>query len=185
MITEIKHTGQEGMTKNLVSFRHNLAKIRTGRASPNILAHITIDYHSTQIPISQIASIVILDARTLSITPWEKGISAKIEKAILSADLGLNPINSGNNLLVQIPNLSAERRKTMVKQVRLEAEKTRVSIRGIRRNINIKIKESIKQKEISEDQAKRHETEVQTLTNRMIAKIDVITKEKEQDLMAI
>ena len=185
MIKDIKYKGQEGMTKNIISFRHNLAKIRTGRASPNILAHITIDYHNTQIPISQIASIVILDARTLSITPWEKGIYARIEKAIITANLGLNPINSGNNLHVQIPSLSEERRKIMVKQVRLEAEKTRVNIRGIRRNINVKIKESIKQKEISEDQAKKHEAEIQTLTDRMITKVDIITKEKEKDLMAI
>ena len=173
------------MTKSLESLGHDLAKIRTGRAHPDILAHVTVDYYGTPTPISQVANIVVLDARTLSITPWEKGLSANIEKAILISDLGLNPTNLGDSLRVPMPDLNEERRKEMAKRVRSEAEKARVGIRSIRRDANAEVKDLLKQKDISEDEAKKAEADIQTLTNDMIAKVDVMTEEKEQDLMAI
>lgn len=185
MLTEIKQKSQEEMTRSLRVLSHNLAKIRTGRATPDILSHINIEYHGNMISISQIASITVLDAKTLSISPWERGVSVKIEKEIIKANLGLNPVNLGDILRIQIPDLSTERRKAMVKQVKLEAEKTKIAIRGIRRNINIKIKRFVKEKNISEDQAKKDEADIQNLTNSMITKIDIITKEKEKELMAI
>ena len=185
MIKEIKQQAQQRMTKSLESLGHDLAKIRTGRAHPDILAHVTVDYYGTPTPISQVANIVVLDARTLSITPWEKGLSAKVEKAILISDLGLNPTNLGDSLRVPMPDLNEERRKEMAKRVRSEAEKARVGIRSIRRDANAEVKDLLKQKDISEDEAKKAEAEIQTLTNDMIAKVDVMTEEKEQDLMAI
>ena len=185
MIKEIKQQAQQRMTKSLESLGHDLAKIRTGRAHPDILAHVTVDYYGTPTPISQVANIVVLDARTLSITPWEKGLSANIEKAILISDLGLNPTNLGDSLRVPMPDLNEERRKEMAKRVRSEAEKARVGIRSIRRDANAKVKDLLKQKDISEDEAKKAEADIQTLTNDMIAKVDVMTEEKEQDLMAI
>lgn len=185
MIKEIKQQAQQRMTKSLESLGHDLAKIRTGRAHPDILAHVTVDYYGTPTPISQVANIVVLDARTLSITPWEKGLSAKVEKAILISDLGLNPTNLGDSLRVPMPDLNEERRKEMAKRVRSEAEKARVGIRSIRRDANAEVKDLLKQKDISEDEAKKAEADIQTLTNDMIAKVDVMTEEKEQDLMAI
>lgn len=185
MIKEIKQQAQQRMTKSLESLGHDLAKIRTGRAHPDILAHVTVDYYGTPTPISQVANIVVLDARTLSITPWEKGLSANIEKAILISDLGLNPTNLGDSLRVPMPDLNEERRKEMAKRVRSEAEKARVGIRSIRRDANAEVKDLLKQKDISEDEAKKAEADIQTLTNDMIAKVDVMTEEKEQDLMAI
>lgn len=185
MIKEIKQQAQQRMTKSLESLGHDLAKIRTGRAHPDILAHVTVDYYGTPTPISQVANIVVLDARTLSITPWEKGLSANIEKAILISDLGLNPTNLGDSLRVPMPDLNEERRKEMAKRVRSEAEKARVGIRSIRRDANAEVKDLLKQKDISEDEAKKAEADIQTLTNDMVAKVDVMTEEKEQDLMAI
>jgi len=185
MIKEIKQHAKQRMTKSLESLGHDLAKIRTGRAHPDILAHVTVDYYGTPTPISQVANIVVLDARTLSITPWEKGLSANIEKAILISDLGLNPTNLGDSLRVPMPDLNEERRKEMAKRVRSEAEKSRVGIRSIRRDANTEVKDLLKQKDISEDEAKKAEADIQTLTNDMIAKVDVMTEEKEQDLMAI
>lgn len=185
MIKEIKQQAQQRMTKSLESLGHDLAKIRTGRAHPDILAHVTVNYYGTPTAISQVANIVVLDARTLSITPWEKGLSANIEKAILISDLGLNPTNLGDSLRVPMPDLNEERRKEMTKRVRSEAEKARVGIRSIRRDANAEVKDLLKQKDISEDEAKKAEADIQTLTNDMIAKVDVMTEEKEQDLMAI
>lgn len=185
MIKEILADAKDRMEKSLESLRHDLAKIRTGRAHPDMLAHIMIDYYGIETPISQAANITILDARTLGITPWEKGLASKIEKAILMSDLGLNPANLGDSLRIPMPALNEERRKEMVKLVRGEAEKGRVAIRNIRRYANSDIKDLLKEKEISEDEAKKAEENIQKLTNDMIAKADVIVQEKEQDLMEI
>ncbi len=185
MIKEILADAKDRMEKSLESLRHDLAKIRTGRAHPDLLAHVTIDYYGIETPISQAANITVLDARTLGITPWEKGLASKIEKAILMSDLGLNPANMGDSLRIPMPALNEERRKEMVKLVRSEAEKGRVAIRNIRRDANSDIKDLLKEKEISEDEAKKGEENIQKLTNDMIAKADVIVQEKEQDLMEI
>ena len=185
MIKEIRQQATERMAKSLESLGHDLAKIRTGRAHPDILAHVTVDYYGTPTPIAQIANIIVLDARTLSITPWEKGLSAKVEKAILMSDLGLNPTNLGDSLRIPMPDLNEERRKEMAKRVRSEAEKARIAIRSIRRDANSEVKELLKQKEISEDDAKKAEVETQNLTNDMIARVDTMTEGKEKDLMAI
>jgi ribosome recycling factor len=173
------------MEKSLESLRHDLAKIRTGRAHPDLLAHINIDYYGIETPISQAANINVLDARTLGITPWEKGLAAKIEKAILMSDLGLNPANLGDSLRIPIPALNEERRRELVKLVRNEAEKGRVAIRNIRRDANSDIKDLLKEKQISEDDAKKAEDSIQKITNDMIAKADAAVQEKEQDLMEI
>lgn len=185
MIKEILADAKDLMEKSLESLRNNLAKIRTGRAYPDLLAHITIDYYGIVTPISQAANITVLDARTLGVTPWDKGLASKIEKAILMSDLGLNPTNLGNSLRITMPELNEERRKEMIKLVRNEAEKGRVVIRNMRRDANSNIKDILKDKEISEDEAKKGEENIQMLTNGMIAKVDLIVQEKEQDLMEI
>ena len=185
MIKEIADDAKVRMEKSLESLRNDLAKVRTGRAHPDLLAHITIDYYGVETPIAQAANITVLDARTLGITPWEKGLSGQIEKAILMSDLGLNPANMGDSLRLPMPALNEERRKELVKLVRSEAEKGRVAIRNIRRDANSDIKELLKEKEISEDEAKKGEENIQKITNEMIAKADALVQEKEQDLMEI
>lgn len=185
MIKTILADAKDRMEKSLESLRHDLAKIRTGRAHPDLLAHINIDYYGIETPISQAANINVLDARTLGITPWEKGLAAKIEKAILMSDLGLNPANLGDSLRIPMPALNEERRRELVKLVRNEAEKGRVAIRNIRRDANSDIKDLLKEKQISEDDAKKAEDSIQKITNDMIAKADAAVQEKEQDLMEI
>ncbi|WP_119343826.1 ribosome recycling factor [Facilibium subflavum] len=185
MINEIIQDAKSRMEKSLESLRHDLAKIRTGRAHPDILAHVTVDYYGVETPISQAANITVLDARTLGITPWEKGLSSKIEKAILMADLGLNPANLGDTLRIPMPALNEERRRELVKLVKSEAEKGRVAIRNIRRDANSDVKELLKEKEISEDEAKKAEDKIQKITNDMVAKADDIAQQKENDLMEI
>ncbi|MFZ9034644.1 MAG: ribosome recycling factor [Francisellaceae bacterium] len=185
MIKEIIQDARVRMEKSIDSLRHDLAKIRTGRAHPDLLAHLTIDYYGMQTPIAQAANINILDARTLGITPWEKGLAAQIEKAIITSDLGLNPVNLGDSLRVPMPALNEERRRELGKLVRSEAEKGRIAIRNIRRDANSDFKELLKEKEISEDEAKRAEDDVQKLTNQMTQQVDKLAEQKEQDLMEI
>lgn len=185
MIKEILTNAQQKMEKSLTGLRHDLAKIRTGRAHPDLLSHVTVDYYGTETPISQAANVTVLDGCTLNITPWEKGLSSKIEKAILMSDLGLNPVNLGESLRIPMPALSEERRKEMSKSVNIEAEKSRVAIRNIRRDANSNIKELLKAKGISEDEAKKMENKIQELTDKMIAQAEKIVQEKKQDLMEI
>lgn len=185
MIQDIIADAEQRMLKSIESLQHDLTKIRTGRAHPDILAHITIDYYGVDTPISQAANITVLDARTLGITPWEKGLAAKIEKAIMSSDLGLNPANLGESLRVPLPALNEERRKEMIKLVRAEGEKGRVAIRNIRRDANSDFKDLLKDKEISEDDAKRAEDQIQKLTDKMIAEAEKLIVIKEKDLMEI
>lgn len=185
MIQDIILDAEQRMLKSLESLQHDLTKIRTGRAHPDILAHITIDYYGVETAINQAANITVIDARTLGITPWEKGLAAKIEKAIMSSDLGLNPANLGDSLRVPLPALNEERRKEMTKLVRAEGEKGRVAIRNIRRDANSDFKDLLKDKEISEDDAKRGEDQIQKLTDKMIAEADKLIALKEKDLMEI
>nr|AAX78163.1 unknown protein [synthetic construct] len=185
MINDILKDAENRMKKSLEVLADDLAKIRTGRAQPDLLAHVTIDYYGVETPITQAANITVLDARTLGITPWEKGLSSKIEKAILTSDLGLNPTNLGDSLRVPMPALNEERRKELVKLVKSETEAGRVSIRNIRRDANGDIKELLKEKEITEDQAKKAEDDIQKITDKMIAQADALAAKKEQDLMAV
>ncbi|OEZ33520.1 ribosome recycling factor [Francisella endosymbiont of Amblyomma maculatum] len=185
MISDILKDAENRMKKSLEVLADDLAKIRTGRAHPDLLTHIKIDYYGVDTPISQVANITVLDARTLGIIPWEKGLSSKIEKAILTSDLGLNPTNLGDSLRVPMPALNEERRKELVKLVKSETEVGRISIRNIRRDANSDIKELLKEKEITKDQAKKAEDDIQKITDKMIAKVDALAAKKEQDLMVV
>ena len=184
MINEILKDAELRMGKSLDVLANDLAKIRTGRAHPDILAHVTIDYYGTETPISQVANVSVLDARTLNINPWEKGLSGLIEKAIMSSDPGLNPTNLGDTLRVPMPALNEERRKELVKVVKSETENGKISVRNIRRDANSDIKELLKEKEIAEDAAKKAEDKVQIITNRMVSEADAMSAKKEEELMS-
>ncbi|RDI41804.1 ribosome recycling factor [Aquicella lusitana] len=173
------------MRKSIDSFKTEIAKLRTGRANPSILDHIRVDYYGSEMPINQVANITVSDARTLTITPWEKKMVQVIEKAILNSDLGLNPATSGDIIRVPMPALNEERRKELIKVVRNEAEAARVSIRNVRRDANALLKEMLKGKEITEDEERRLGDEVQKLTDKFVAEVDQLTTAKETDLMAI
>ena len=173
------------MRKSIDSFKTEIAKLRTGRAHPSILDHVRVDYYGSEMPISQVANINVTDARTLTITPWEKSMVSPIEKAILNSDLGLNPATSGDLIRVPMPALNEERRRDLIKVVRTEAEAARVSIRNGRRDANTELKELLKGKLITEDEEHRLIDEVQKLTDKFVAEVDQLTTAKETDLMAI
>ncbi|HFB66915.1 MAG TPA: ribosome recycling factor, partial [Aeromonadales bacterium] len=179
MINEILTDAKSRMGKSIDSFKHNLSKIRTGRAHPSLLEQITVDYYGSETPLTQVANINIEDARTLTVTPWEKTMIQAVEKAILTSGLGLNPSSAGQVIRVPLPPLTEERRKDLIKIVRAEAEQGRVSVRNIRRDAISTIKEYLKEKEISEDEAHKAEDEVQKITDQQIALIESILKEKE------
>ncbi len=182
---EIIKDADQRMNKSLEALKHELAKIRTGRAHPSLLEHITVSYYGSEVPLNQAANISVQDARTLTITAWDKNIIADIEKAILNSDLGLNPATAGEVIRVPLPPLTEERRKELTKVVRNEAEKSRIAIRNIRRDANHAMKEMVKAKEISEDQERRGEEQIQKLTDSHIKEIDKILEEKEKELMEI
>lgn len=173
------------MRKGIDSFKTEIAKLRTGRANPSILDHIRIDYYGSPMPINQVANINAADARTLTISPWEKSMVQAIEKAIRESDLGLNPATSGDLIRVPMPALNEERRKELIKVVRNEAEAARVSIRNVRRDANAELKELLKGKLVTEDEERRLTDDVQKLTDKFVAEIDQLTVAKEADLMAI
>lgn len=173
------------MRKSIDSFKADIAKLRTGRATPSILDHIRIDYYGTEMPINQVANINVSDARTLTISPWEKSMVPLIEKAIHNSDLGLNPATSGDLIRVPMPALNEERRKELIKMVRTEAENSRVSIRSARRDANAELKELLKAKLMTEDEERRLADDVQKITDKFVAEVDQLTAAKETDLMAI
>lgn len=185
MIKKVMDESEQRMQKSIESLRHELTKIRTGRAHPSLLDHITVDYYGSDVPLSQVANISAEDARTLNITPWEKPMVQAIEKAILKSDLGLNPAAAGNVIRVPVPALTEERRRDLVKVVKNEAEGARVAIRNIRRDANAELKTMEKDKKISEDELRRSEESVQKLTDKYIKEVEVIFEKKEKDLMAI
>jgi len=185
MIESIKKDTEERMKKSLESLSHGLAKQRTGRAHPSLLEGIIVMYYGQPTPISQVANVIAEDARTLTVKPWEKNMISLIDKAIRSSGLGLNPVTMGNDLKIPLPPLTEERRKEFVKQVRSEAEEARVSVRNIRRDANMKIKELLKEKEISEDDERRAEDIVQKLTDKHIQDIDKLLLGKETELMQV
>ena len=184
-ITEIKNTVEVKMDQSISAFKHNLSKIRTGRANPALLDSVHVDYYGAMLPISQVANVSLLDARTISVQPWEKGMGPKIEKAIRDSDLGLNPSSMGDLLRVPMPAMSEERRKELTKVVRHEGETAKIAVRNLRRDANEAVKKSVKDKLASEDDQKRAEAEIQKVTDRHIIEIDRLVAAKEQDIMAV
>ena len=185
MIEDIKKDAADRMGKSVESLKHELAKVRSGRAHPSLLDHITVSYYGSETPLRQVANVAVEDARTLTITPWEQSMVAPVEKAILNSDLGLNPNTAGTVIRVPMPPLTEERRRDLIKVVRQEAEQARVAIRNIRRDANHELKEAEKEKLISEDDERRGQEAIQKLTDSYIQKIDALLEEKEKDLMAI
>ena len=173
------------MRKSIDAFKIEIGKLRTGRANPNILDHIRIDYYGSEMPIHQVANVTVSDARTLTITPWEKKMTQTIEKAIRESDLGLNPVSAGDVIRVPMPALNEERRKDLIKVLRGEAETARVSVRNGRRDGNNELKELVKAKKMTEDEERRLNDEIQKLTDKCVAEIDQLMAVKEKDLMAI
>ncbi len=184
-IAEIKKTTEGKMDQSIQAFKNNLTKIRTGRANPALLDAVQVDYYGSMMPISQVANVALLDARTISVQPWEKGMAAKIEKAIRDSDLGLNPAAMGDLIRVPMPPMSEERRKEMTKLVRHEGENAKIAIRNLRRDANEHVKKLVKDKLASEDDQKRSEADVQKVTDRHIAEIDTLVAAKEQEIMAV
>ncbi len=185
MLGEIKKSAEQRMAKAIESLKVDFSKVRTGRAHTGILDHVTVDYYGNPTPISQVANVNLLDSRTISVTPWEKKMLNAIEKAIRESDLGLNPSTVGDLVRVPMPMLTEERRRDLIKVVKSEAENARVSIRNIRRDANSSLKDLVKEKEISEDEERRAQEEVQKLTDRFIAEVEKALQAKEADLLAV
>jgi ribosome recycling factor len=184
-IPEIKQNAQTKMDQSIAAFKNTLTKIRTGRANPGILDTVQVEYYGTMMPIGQVASVNLLDARTISVQPFEKGMGAKIEKAIRESDLGLNPASMGDLIRVPMPPMSEERRKEMTKLVRSEGENAKIAIRNLRRDANEHVKKLVKDKQATEDDLKRTEAEIQKATDKHIAEIDSLVHAKEQDILAV
>jgi ribosome recycling factor len=184
-ISDVKLTAETKMDQSIAAFQHNLTKIRTGRANPAILDTVHVDYYGSLVPISQVANVSLIDARTVSVQPWEKGMGAKIEKAIRDSDLGLNPSSMGDLIRVPMPAMSEERRKELTKLVRSEGEGAKVAVRNLRRDANEAIKKLVKDKLASEDDQKRCEADIQKVTDKHIVVIDQMVVAKEHDIMAV
>lgn len=185
MISDIKKSAEDKMRKSIEALKTEFSKVRTGRAHAGILDHVKVDYYGSLVPVSQVANVSVLDAHTLGVTPWEKKMVQAIEKAIRDSDLGLNPASVGDLIRVPIPAMTEERRKELVKVVRGEAEGAKVAVRNIRRDAIAHLKELLKNHEISEDEERRAQDEVQKITDRHIADIDKLLADKEKDLMAV
>lgn len=185
MIEDLKKDAAERMVKSIESLRHELSKIRTGRAHTSLLDHITVEYYGSQVPLNQVANVNVVDARTLGISAWEKQMVPVIEKAILNSDMGLNPVTTGELIRVPLPALTEERRKDMTRIVRNEGENARIAIRNIRRDVLGDIKQLLKEKEITEDDDRRAHDEVQKITDKHVAEVDKLIEAKEKDLMEI
>jgi ribosome recycling factor len=185
MIKEIMQDAGNRMVKTIDSLRQSLSKIRTGRAHPSLLDHLSVDYYGSEMPISQVANIGVEDARTLTVTPWEKQMVQAIEKSILKSDLGLNPATSGTVIRIPMPPLTEETRRELVKVVRHEGEAAKVAIRNIRRDANSDFKELLKEKEISEDEERKAADDIQKLTDRYVGEVDKVLAGKETELMEI
>ncbi|RYG29534.1 MAG: ribosome recycling factor [Burkholderiales bacterium] len=184
-IPDIRQNLDAKMDQSISAFKNNLAKIRTGRANPALLDSVQVDYYGSMVPISQVANVALIDARTISVQPWEKGMGAKIEKAIRESDLGLNPASMGDLIRVPMPPMSEERRKEMTKLVRTEGEGAKIAVRNLRRDANDAVKKLVKDKLASEDDQKRAEADVQKVTDRHILEIDALVAAKEQEIMAV
>jgi ribosome recycling factor len=184
-LDELKTNLDSKMDHSITSFKTNLSKIRTGRANPALLDTVHVDYYGAMLPLSQVANLTLLDARTIGIQPWEKGMGAKIEKAIRESDLGLNPASMGDLIRVPMPMMTEERRRELTKLVRNEGESAKVAIRNVRRDANDAVKKLVKDKLASEDDQKRSEAEIQKVTDRHIAEVDQLVTAKEHEIMAV
>lgn len=184
-IAEIKKNLDAKMDQSIAALKNNLSRVRTGRANPALLDSIHVEYYGSMVPLSQVANVSLLDARTISVQPWEKNMAAKVEKAIRESELGLNPAAMGDLIRVPMPPMSEERRKEMTKLARHEGENSKVAIRNLRRDANESVKKLVKDKEASEDDQKRSEADIQKITDKHIAEIDVLVAAKEQDIMAV
>jgi ribosome recycling factor len=184
-IAEIKQTAEQKMAKSVESFKGELQKIRTGRAHPGILDQVHVDYYGSMVPISQVANVTLLDARTISVQPWEKNLAPKIEKAIRESDLGLNPASQGELIRVPMPALTEERRRDLTKVVRNAGEDCKIAVRNLRRDANEHAKKLLKDKLITEDDERRSQDEIQKLTNAVIAEVDKLISGKEAEIMAV
>jgi ribosome recycling factor len=182
---DIKKTTETKMAKSIEAFKNELQKIRTGRAHPGILDQVHVEYYGSMVPLSQVANVSLLDARTISVQPWEKPMGAKIEKAIRESDLGLNPSSQGDLIRVPMPPLSEERRRDLVKVVKGAGEDAKVAVRNLRRDANEQAKKLLKDKDITEDDERRSQDEVQKLTDRVIAEIDKLIAAKEAEILAV
>jgi ribosome recycling factor len=185
MLNDIQQDAASRMGKSIEALKHEFSKIRTGRAHPSLLDQIVVSYYGSDSTISQVANVAVEDARTLTITPWEKGMVQAIEKAILKSDLGLNPATNGMTIRIPLPALTEDRRRSLVKVVKHESENGRVAVRNIRRDANSEIKEALKEKLISEDEARAAEEKIQKLTDQYIKDIEKLLEAKEADLLSI
>jgi ribosome recycling factor len=184
-IADIKQTAEHKMARTIEAFKVELQKIRTGRAHPGLLDQVHVEYYGSDVPISQVANVTLLDARTISVQPWEKGMGAKIEKAIRESDLGLNPSAQGDLLRVPMPPLTEERRRELTKVVRHAGEESKVAVRNLRRDANEHLKKLLKDKLATEDEERRAQDDVQKLTDRTIAEIDRLVHGKEGEILAV
>ena len=185
MLNDLKKDAEKRMAKSIESLRHELTKIRTGRAHPSLLEHITVEYYGSQVPLTQVANVNVADARMLSVTPWEKSMVPVVEKAIINSGMGLNPATAGEVIRVPLPPLTEERRRDLIKIVRQEGEGAKVAVRNIRRDVLSDVKTLLKEKEITEDEDRHAQDDVQKITDKYVAQVDALLAEKEKDLMEI
>jgi len=184
-IGEVKKNTEQKMQKSVEALKTDLSKVRTGRAHPGILDHVQVDYYGSMVPLSQVANVSLIDARTIGISPWEKKMTGAIEKAIRDSDLGLNPASQGDMIRIPMPPLTEERRRELVKVVKSEAEDARIAVRNLRRDANSALKEMLKEKSVSEDDERKAQDDVQKLTDRVIGEIEKLIQAKEIELLAV
>ncbi len=185
MLNEIKKDAQARMSKSIEALRHDLTKLRTGRATTALVDHLKVSYYGSEMPLTQVASVAVTDARSLTISPWEKQMVAAVEKAIINSDLGLTPNTAGTVIRINIPALTEERRRDLSKHVHGEGENAKIAVRNIRRDANQQVKDLLKEKEITEDEDRQVQDEIQKLTDKSIKDIDDVVKAKEQELMSV
>ena len=185
MLNEIKKDAQARMTKSIEALRHDLTKLRTGRATTALVDHLKVNYYGSEMPLTQVASVTVTDARSLTITPWENQMVAAVEKSILASDLGLTPNTAGTVIRINIPALTEERRRELSKHVHGEGESAKIAVRNIRRDANQQVKDLLKEKQITEDEESKAQDDIQKLTDKAIKDVDEVVKAKEQELMAV
>jgi len=183
VIEDLKKDAGERMAKSVAALAHSLAKLRTGRAHPSLIDHLMVSYYGADTPITQVANVSVDDSRTLSVTPWEQSVIPDIEKAIINAGLGLNPVTAGKVIRVPLPDLTEERRKDLARLVKQEAEQGRIAVRNVRRDVISDLKALLKEKEISEDDERKAEQDVQQITDKYVAEVDSISEEKQKEIM--
>ncbi|NLY63567.1 MAG: ribosome recycling factor [Alcaligenaceae bacterium] len=183
--SEVKKSAESRMNKSLETLKNNLSKIRTGRAHAGLLDHVMVDYYGSMVPVSQVAAVNVIDARTLNVQPWEKQMANPLEKAIRESDLGLNPVAMGESIRVPMPALTEERRRDLTKVVRNEGEDAKIAIRNLRRDANDTFKKMVKDKDISEDDERRGQDDIQKITDKFVAEIDKMVSEKEAEIMKV